>query len=259
MNQPSNEPVHQFIAFAGELAHASAEIIRKHFRTSLAVEQKSDHTPVTVADRQAEEVMRRLIWEKYPGHGILGEEFEAVNPGAAYQWVLDPIDGTKNFVAGTPLFGTLIALLRGGNPLIGAIHLPILGQLLTGDGSQAWLNGTPVRVRDCASIEAATLLVTAHWDVGQYRNGPAFEALSRRARLYRSWGDCYGYYLVATGYADIMVDPAMHLWDVAALIPVLRGAGGVITDYYGNDPLTAQGAVATAGPLHAEVIWALNP
>ena len=173
--------------------------------------------------------------------------------------VLDPIDGTKNFVTGTPLFGTLIALLKDGQPLVGAINNPILDEFLVGDGTQTWLNGSPVKVRACESIEKSTLLVTSHWNVENHRNREAFDTLSRRAKLYRSWGDCYGYYLIATGYADIMIDPAMYVWDVAALIPIIRGAGGTITDYLGGDPMAGEGAVATAGPLHAEVIRVLNP
>ncbi len=251
--------MNQFLTFTQELAEASGELIRKYFRTPLAVDAKNDQTPVTVADRRAELLLREMIQQRFPEHGILGEEFETIRPEAAYQWILDPIDGTKNFVAGTPMFGTLIALLKDGQPLVGAINNPILRHLLIGDGSQTWLNGSPVRVRPCDSIESATLLATSHWNVGKVRNGPAFEALSRRAKLYRTWGDCYGYSLVATGYADIMIDPAMYVWDLAALIPVIRGAGGTITDYYGNDPLSGAGTVATAGTIHAEVIAALNP
>jgi myo-inositol-1(or 4)-monophosphatase len=249
----------KIIEFIRELAQASGEIIRRYFRAGVDVETKSDTTPVTIADRRSEQIMRNMIQLRYPQHGILGEEFEDVNPGAEYQWILDPIDGTKTFISGTYLFGTLIALLRDGKPLFGAINSPITEQFLVGDGNTTWLNGARVKVRDCSSIEQATLLTTSHLNVDKYRNGAAFDALTRQARLYRTWGDCHGYYLVATGYADIMVDPAMHIWDVAALIPVIEGAGGTITDYYGNDPLSSEGAIATAGPLHAEVIRALNP
>ena len=249
----------EYLDFVRELAAASGKIIRKYYRTPIDVAEKTDHTPVTIADRESEILMREMIRARFPEHGILGEEMEIVQPEAEFTWVLDPIDGTKNFVSGTPLFGTLIALLRDGWPILGAINNPILNQLLVGDGDQAWINGEPARVRVCTAIEDATLLVTSHWNVSRHRNGPAFEALSRRARLYRSWGDCYGYSLVATGFADIMIDPAMHVWDVAALIPVVEGAGGVITDYYGGDPMSGEGAVATAGPLHDEVIRALNP
>lgn len=247
------------LEFARELAQASGEVIRRYFRQPVAVETKADRTPVTLADRESETVMRRMIRARYPDHGILGEEFEPINPGAEFQWVLDPIDGTKTFLAGAPLFGTLIALLEGGKPILGVIHNPILEQFLAGDGNSAWLNGAPVRVRPCPEIEQAALLVTDPLNVHAARDGAAFEALARRARLYRTWGDCYGYYLVASGYADIMIDPLMHIWDVAALIPIIRGAGGVISDYFGGDPLSGQGAVATAGPIHEQVIRALNP
>jgi myo-inositol-1(or 4)-monophosphatase len=249
----------EFIDFTRALAEASGNIIRRYFRADIQVETKSDLTPVTIADRQAEEIMRGMIHEKFPEHGILGEEFEDINPDADYQWILDPIDGTKTFVAGTYLFGTLIALLKDGKPIIGAINNPIVDQFLVGDGQQTWLNDDPVKVRDCPSIEKATLLTTSPLNVEKYRDGAAFNKLTRRVHLYRTWGDCHGYYLVATGYADIMVDPAMNVWDVAALVPVIEGAGGKITDYYGGDPMSGEGAIATAGPLHEEVIRLLNP
>jgi histidinol phosphatase-like enzyme (inositol monophosphatase family) len=250
--------MNEFIEFARELAEASGEIVSKYFRTSMLVCEKSDLSPVTVADRQAEQVMRHLIQSHYPDHDILGEEFEPVNHGAEYQWVLDPIDGTKTFVAGTVLFGTLIALLKNGRPILGVINNPITNQTLIGDGHRTWLNGMVVHVRDCSSIEDATLLTTSHWSVGKNRDEKAFEALTKRTKMYRTWGDCYGYYMVATGYADIMIDPTMHIWDVAPLIPIIEGAGGRITDYFGNDPMSAEGTVATTGRIHAEVIRALN-
>jgi histidinol phosphatase-like enzyme (inositol monophosphatase family) len=248
----------EFFEFAKELAKASGEIIRQHFRTSLVVDEKPDSSPVTVADRQAEQVMRQLIQSRYPDHDILGEELLPIDHGNEYQWVLDPIDGTKSFVAGTLLFGTLISLLKKGHPILGVIHNPITGQLLIGDGHRTWLNGESVHVRDCPSIEDATMLTTSHWSVIKNRDGMAFEALSKRAKIYRTWGDCFGYYLVATGYADIMIDPIMHIWDVAPLVPIIKGAGGMITDYFGNDPMSTEGAVATAGSIHTEVIRALN-
>jgi histidinol phosphatase-like enzyme (inositol monophosphatase family) len=170
-----------FLEFAHELAQASGEIIRRYFRAPVDVETKADLTPVTIADREAERAMRRLIQARYPDDGILGEEFEPVNPGAARQWVLDPIDGTKTFVAGAPLFGTLIALIEAGKPVLGAIHNPILEQFLIGDGHAAWLNGAPARVRQCTAIEQATLLVTDPLNVHKARDGEAFEALARRA------------------------------------------------------------------------------
>jgi histidinol phosphatase-like enzyme (inositol monophosphatase family) len=247
-------------AFLIELAEKSGDFIRPWFACpDLAVETKSDQTPVTVADRGAEELMRRMIRERFPGHGILGEEFGPENTEAEYVWVLDPIDGTRAFAAATPLFGTLIALRHRGLPVLGAIHQPVLRQLLVGDGRETTLNGRPVRVRATPRIEEATLLCSDVLSPAQYQNGDAFTALSRRAKLLRTWGDCHGYLLLATGWADIMCDPIMNPWDVAALIPVVRGAGGVITDWQGRDPVNATSIVAATPLLHAQVIMALNP
>jgi len=247
-------------AFALELAEKSGEFIRPFFANpSLVVETKSDHTPVTEADRGAEELMRALIRKKFPGHGILGEEMGGENAGAEFVWVLDPIDGTKSFASACPLFGTLIALLHRDRPVLGVIHQPVLGQLMVGDGVATTLNGRAVRCRATARIEDATLLTSDPLNPARYQNGAAFDALARRARLVRTWGDCYGYLLVASGWADVMCDPVMNPWDIAALVPVVRGAGGVITDWQGRDAVGANSIVAAATPaLHADVIAALN-
>jgi myo-inositol-1(or 4)-monophosphatase len=248
----------EMLEFARSLAHASGEIIRRYYRAGYQVEWKADESPVTVADRQAEEVMRGLIAQAYPTHGVLGEEYGDYRPDAAYRWVLDPIDGTKAFVSGTYLFGTLIALLKEGRPVLGIIHQPIVGDLLVGTRAAAWLNDQPVRVSACDRIEDAILLTTDHWGVFAYQDGRAFESLTRRARRYNNWGDCHGYFLVATGGAHIMMDPIMNPWDVLALVPIIEGAGGRITDWYGGDPVTGASAVATNGMLHDDVLAALN-
>ena len=246
--------------FITELAEQSGDFIRPYFASpDLEVETKSDHTPVTVADRGAEELMRRMIHERFPAHGILGEELGAENTGAEFVWVLDPIDGTRAFAAATPLFGTLIALRQRGQPVLGAIHQPVLRQLLIGDGVRTTLNGRPVHVHPAPRLEEATLLCSDLLSPAQHQNGAAFDALARRVKQARTWGDCYGYLLVATGWADIMCDPVMNPWDIAALIPVVRGAGGVITDWQGRDPVNAQSIVAAVPGLHAQVIAALNP
>jgi myo-inositol-1(or 4)-monophosphatase len=246
--------------FLLELARRSGDFIRPYFANpGLLVETKSDNTPVTIADRGAEELMRRMIRERFPDHGILGEEFGPENTGAEFVWVLDPIDGTRAFAAATPLFGTLIALLHCGQPVLGAIHQPVLGQLVLGDGVCTTLNGRPVQVRDTPRIEDATLLCSDVLAPARHQNGGAFAALGLRVRQLRTWGDCYGYLLVATGWADIMCDPVLSPWDIAALIPVVRGAGGVITDWQGRDPVGAASLVAASPGLHAQVIAALNP
>lgn len=246
-------------AFLLELAEKSGAFIRPWFgRPDLAVETKSDQTPVTVADRGAEELMRRMIHERFPDHGILGEEYGAENAGAEFTWVLDPVDGTRAFAAGSPLFGTLIALMHRGQPVLGVIHQPVLGQLLVGDGARTTLNGRPVRVRATARLEDATLLCSDPLTPAKHQNGAAFAALTARVKLVRTWGDCYGYLLLATGGADVMCDPIMNPWDIAALIPVVRGAGGIITDWQGRDPVGSASIVAATPALHPQVIAALN-
>lgn len=247
-------------SFLGELAERSGDFIRPYFGSpDLVVETKGDATPVTLADRGAEELIRRLIEQKFPAHGVIGEELGSVRADAEFVWVLDPIDGTKSFATACPLFGTLIALLHQGQPVLGAIHQPILRQLMIGDNRTTTLNGRAVRIRPMARIEDATLLTSDVRNVPKYQHGPAYDAMAARAKLYRTWGDCYGYLLVASGWADVMCDPIMNPWDIAALIPVIRGAGGVITDWQGRDPVNAQSIVAAGPGLHAQVIEALNP
>ena len=249
----------EYIEFAGQLAEASAVIIKQYFRAEITVERKADSTPVTIADKKSEEVMREMIMKTFPEHGILGEEFGYYRPEAQYQWVLDPIDGTKSFISGTYLFGTLIGLMKEGKPVLGVINNPIVNQFLIGANGETRLNGREVRVRPCPSIDVATVLCTSHWSVERHHNMAAYEALTRKARLYRTWGDCHGYYLVATGYADVMLDPVMNPWDLIPLVPILEGAGGRITDWQGNDVLTGQGVIATGGDIHDAVVRTLNP
>lgn len=258
----------ELIAFSKELADASAAFIRQHFRSDYTVETKADTTPVTIADRGAEEIMRELILQRYPDHGVLGEEFGHDNPDAEYQWVLDPIDGTKNFVAGSTHFGTLIALTKteansdAMQPILGVINQPITNDFLVGTGEQTWLNDQPVRVRPCERIEDTLLLTTSPFTYARYHDAAAYEALTHRAMRYRTWGDCHGYFLVAIGGADIMADPIVNYWDIAALLPIVTGAGGTLTDWNGNDLMVTRGdkgAIATGGSIHADVIAALNP
>ena len=247
--------------FILELANASGDLIRPYFgAANLGLQTKADETIVTKADRDAEALMRRMIARRFPEHGILGEEYGEERTDAEFVWVLDPIDGTISFASASPLFGTLIALLHEGRPVLGCIHQPVLRQLLLGDGATATLNGAPVHVRETPSLSRATLLVTDLLNVPKHQDGAAFEALTRDVKLVRTWGDCYGYLLLATGHADIMCDPIMNPWDVAALIPVVRGAGGVISDWQGGDAMGAESIVATTSQaLHDEVIARLNP
>jgi histidinol phosphatase-like enzyme (inositol monophosphatase family) len=248
-----------FVPFIHELAAASAAVIREYYLTGLRAESKADASPVTIADRGAEQAMRELIARRYPDHGVLGEEFGETLPDARYRWVLDPIDGTKAFLANCYIFGTLIALLRDGRPIIGAITSPLVGHVLVGTAGETRLGDRVMRVRSCDRIEDALALTTDHREVAKRRDGAAFEQLISRVRLYRGWGDCHGYFQVATGGADLMLDPVLSAWDIMALVPVIEGAGGRITDWRGDDPVGSDSVIASAGSIHAEVVRLLNP
>ncbi len=250
-----------YLLFMRELAAVSAEVILPYFgRKDVGLELKADESPVTRADRGAEAAMRQLIERRFPGHGIVGEEYGTVRGDAEFVWVLDPIDGTKSFISAVPLFGTLIGLLFEGRPVLGCIHQPVLKQLMLGDGKITTLNGSPVRVRTGRELRQATLLTTDPTYPAKFQSPTGFAALERQVGLSRSWGDCYGYLLVAAGWADIMVDPIMNPWDLLPVEPIIRGAGGVITDWHGlpANHLAAASAVACASEHHAEVIRTLR-
>lgn len=248
----------EFKKFCKALADESGKLIEKYFRTKINIERKTDESPVTIADKGAEELMREMIMKEFPEHGIIGEEFGMHNEHAEYKWILDPIDGTKSFITGTVSFGTLIALTKNELPLIGVINQPILNEYLIGDNETAELNGTQVKVRDCENISDATLLTADHYLVDEFQNFEKFEAFAKSVRLYRNWGDCYGYYLLSTGFADIMVDPIMNIWDLTALIPVVKGAGGEITDWQGNDAAKGSSIIASNKKLHSKIVELLN-
>lgn len=250
-----------YLATVQELADVSARAIVPWFaRRTLPVEFKADQSPVTVADRDAEEALRACVARRHPGHGVIGEEFGNDRPDAEFVWVFDPIDGTKAFATACPLFGTLIGLLHAGRPVLGAIHQPVLRQLIVGDNTTTRLNGEPVRCRTTADLREATLLTSDVHNPERCGFGPAHDALAREVRLYRTWGDCYGYLLLASGWADIVTDPVMNPWDILPLVPVVRGAGAVITDWRGGDAgrLGADSCVAAVPALHAAVLARLN-
>lgn len=249
----------EFKKFSRILAYEGGKCVKQYFRKSISVESKEDESPVTIADRKAEEKMRALIMKEYPDHGIIGEEFGAFRPEAKYKWILDPIDGTKSFICGAVSFGTLIALLEDKEPVLGIFYQPILNELLIGDNNETLLNGKKVNVRYCLNVEDAVLLTTDHLDIGRHQDAAGFEKLIRMVRLYRNWGDCYGYYLLATGFADIMMDAVMSPWDSLPIIPIVRGAGGTVSDYQGNDPVRGTSIVASSPEIHEQLISILNP
>jgi myo-inositol-1(or 4)-monophosphatase len=260
----------EFLPFVAELIATAEACIVPLFLSGTAVDTKADATPVTAADRGAEAAMRALIEARYPDHGILGEEFgprEAAARAPRYRWVLDPVDGTRAFITHCFLFGTLIALERddgaGFRPVLGAIAHPVAGLSLIGHSGQTQLvardgSARAVQVRPCGELAQATLLASTHWTQPEQRHAPGMAALAAGVRLYRTWGDCFGYFALATGGADVMVDPQLGYWDVAALVPVIEGAGGRLSSLAGGNPLVDLSAVATAGPLHEAVLAVLR-
>jgi len=242
------------------LAHESGKVINPHFANpDLKVEWKADASPVTIADRQAEEVMRELIRKEFPQHGIIGEEFGEDKTEAEYTWILDPIDGTRSFAAGSPHFGTLICLARMGAPIWGAIHLPALGQLFIGNNTSCWRNDRPLRIPPPPALQDCFLLTTDPKSPPQFHHPEGWNALLRATGQYRSWGDCFGYTLVLSGGAHVMTDPILNLWDIAALLPVVKGAGAAASTWQGGSLENAESLVVAHPEIHQQVIDLLNP
>ena len=241
-----------FLAFALSLADAAGEVIRPYFRMPLAIRDKADLTPVTAADRVAEETMRALIEERFPEHGILGEEFGRVREDAEFVWSLDPIDGTKSFISGVPLFGTLIALTRGGRSILGVIDQPILRERWVGAvGRPTTLNGAAIRCRACPVLAAATLFATTP-DMFKGEDAASFARVSDKVKLTRFGADCYAYGLVATGFVDLVLEASLEPYDFCAMVPIVEGAGGVATDWRGaNLDLASDGRILVAGDRRA--------
>lgn len=223
--------------FANQLADASGTILRRRFRQRINVEIKPDNSPVSDADKETEGELRRLIADAFPHHGVIGEEYGADRPDAEFVWVLDPIDGTKSFITGRPLFGTLIALCQAGNPVLGIIDHPAIGERWVGGGGQPTrFNGAPVRVRACSGLAAAALFGSSPHSK-RPENEVAFDRVRRAARQVLYSSDCYAYGLIACGFADLCIEFGIGIHDFLAVVPVLEGAGGVITDWAGK-PLT---------------------
>ncbi len=225
------------------------------------VETKSDDTPVTVADREAERLLRERIEQYFPHDSILGEEFPAKEGTSHYRWILDPIDGTKSFIHGVPLYSTLIGIEKSGKSVAGVIGLPPLGEMVwAGRDLGAWhetpRSGGPVRaeVSTCRKISDALFLTSEVLTFERNGRGEAYKALEKTCRLTRTWGDAYGYALVATGRAEVMVDPVMSDWDAGPLMVILEEAGGRFTDWKGKPTTLGQEGVATNGALHNEVL-----
>lgn len=229
-------------------------------RRGLQVDRKQDRSPVTEADRQAEQLLRRRITAAFPDDGILGEEYGEQPGTSGYRWILDPIDGTKSFICGVPLYGTMVGVEHEGRSLIGVVDIPALGECVyAGSGLGAWYcrgDGEPkaTRVSACASLDEAVFL-TSQIDTFAGRGAmEVYQRLEQRASITRTWGDCYGYLLVATGRADVMVDPLMNIWDAAALQPIVEEAGGAFTDWSGQPTIHSGESLACTPALLDQVL-----
>jgi myo-inositol-1(or 4)-monophosphatase len=254
-----------FAAFVDELATISGEAILPFFRTSLSIDDKNaggSFDPVTAADRAAEAAMRAVIRRSFPDHGIIGEEFGNERADAEYVWVLDPIDGTKSFISGMPAWGTLIALTRAGRPVFGMMHQPFVGERFSGDGAAAHYRGPKSKrnlmVRACAGLGQAVLFTTSPRLMNS-ADRSVFGRVEDAVRLSRYGGDCYAYCMLAAGHVDLVVETELKPHDVAALIPIITGAGGVITTWEGGGAERG-GRIVAAGDrrVHAAAMALLN-
>jgi myo-inositol-1(or 4)-monophosphatase len=254
-----------FSSFVDELAAVSGETILPFFRTALSIENKAapgSFDPVTAADQAAETAMRTLIRRNFPHHGIIGEEFGAEGTDAEYVWVLDPIDGTKSFISGMPAWGTLIALTRFGEPVFGLMNQPFTRERFSGDGGAAHYRGPSderdLRVRVCAKLSEAVLFTTSPLLMNE-ADRAAFARVEATVRLSRYGGDCYAYCMLAAGHVDLVIETGLKPYDVLALIPIIAGAGGVITTWENGSP-AAGGRIIAAGDrrVHAEAMAILN-
>lgn len=255
MNPPN---LRSILDFALEAAQAAGDLTLQYFQTALTPELKADQTPVTIADRGAEKLLRERIGRAYPDHGILGEEFGETLGRVPARWILDPIDGTFSFIAGVPLYSVLIGFEWAGELLAGVIHLPALKETIhAARGHGCRWNDRPAKVNDVSDLGQARLLHGGLKTIYKHGRGAAFERLRNGCKSDRSWCDAYAYALVATGRSEIALDPIMSLWDVAALVPILSEAGGRITDWSGGAANLHREAIATNGRLHDQVIAAV--
>jgi histidinol-phosphatase len=265
MASQQKNPISDRLDLAVAIAREAGDVTLRHFRRhDLQVERKADKTPVTIADRAAEELLRKRISAQFPDDAIVGEEFGTTNGNSGYLWALDPIDGTKSFVHGVPLYTTLVAVLQDEKACVGVIHAPAAAEtVFASTGSGCWYIGEngaqprPARVSKVPRLAESLLLTT---EIRTFTDGrphdamDVFQRLERAARLTRTWGDGYGYLMVATGRADAMIDPELDIWDLAALQPVIEEAGGTFCDWQGRATVHSRDAIATNGLVTDEVL-----
>jgi histidinol phosphatase-like enzyme (inositol monophosphatase family) len=246
--------VRDLLEFAMEVAWRAGRLTLAHYQTGVAAEAKPDATPVTVADRAAEQLARELIEKRFPHDGIVGEEYGTTRAGADRRWILDPIDGTRSYVRGVPLYGVLIAVEQENDAIVGVVHFPALGETVSAARNLGcWWNGRRALVSERLRLEDALILTTDAERIDVEQRGAGWNRLRARAGTCRTWGDCYGYALVATGRAEAMLDPVLSIWDAAAIKPIVEEAGGVVTDWDGIEDYRKGTLVATNAALAREI------
>jgi histidinol-phosphatase len=249
-----------FLDFAVDAAWQAGQLTLAHFQTSIAVEWKRDHSPVTAADRGSEQLLRRLIECRFPDHAIVGEEFGETDRDSQYRWIIDPIDGTRSFIQGVPLYGVLIGLEIAGDPVVGVVHFPALHEVVAaarGEGCR-W-NGRLARVSSVGSLDESLLVHTDAAEFARQGHADTWQRLQIATHTQRSWGDCYGHCLVATGRAEIMLDPVLSAWDAAPLLPILQEAGGTFTDWSGKATIYGRNGLSTNGLLLDAILKIMEP
>jgi histidinol-phosphatase len=250
------ENLQTYLEFALEAAYQAGRITLGYFQTGITPDRKADHSPVTIADKQSEQKLRELISRYWPEHGIIGEEFGQQAGQSHLTWTIDPIDGTKSFVQGVPLYAVLIALTDGERPLLGVAHFPALNETLYAtQGGGCYWNSRRTHVSSVDKLENAVLLAS---EIGSFRQDTAksgaWDRLIETTYFQRTWGDAYGYALVATGRAEVMLDPWMAVWDCGPLQVIMEEAGGTFTDWGGIPTIYAGESIATNGVLFDEVM-----
>lgn len=246
--------IKELLSAATEIAKIGGDHTLKYFKKDFEVISKADDSPVTIADRETEQIIREEILKRFPDHGIIGEEFGKTNEDSDIQWVLDPIDGTKSFIHGVPFYTTLIGIMINNEAVVGVINAPALDEICAaGKGMGATFNGSPCHVRDTEELSESTFLVTEIRRFQECGMEPQFQELMAKTKLHRTWGDAYGHMMVAIGRADIMFDPVLNIWDAAALLPVLQEAGGVFSDTKGEETIHSGNGFSTNKALYPKV------
>jgi len=251
MTKPASQQL--LLEAVRECAELAGSVAMAHYRTNVAVEQKGDGSPVTAADRAAEETARAWIRKRFPSDGVLGEEFGESAGTSGRRWMVDPIDGTRSFVRGVPLWGSLVAVVEGERVLAGAACFPATAEVIAAAaGCGAWHNESRAHVSDIAALRDATVLITDDRGFSPPARRERWRALSDAAANARTWGDAFGYLMVATGRAEVMVDARIRAWDIACFVPIIEEAGGVFTDLDGTPTAFGQHSIATNAALAAE-------